>query len=113
MCRRDLGRLVHVATAVAATVAMTGCATQPPRTEAERAADADLAARVDGALQHDSAIYARHIDVEATRGVVRLTGFVWSSNDLYEARRVAATVAGVGNVENQLELVVGGRTGAR
>jgi osmotically-inducible protein OsmY len=113
MRRRDLRLLLHLAIAVAATVAMTGCATQPQRTEAERAADEDLAARVDGALQHDAAIYARHIDVEATRGVVRLTGLVWSSNDLYEARRVAATVAGVGNVENQLELVVGGRTGAR
>jgi osmotically-inducible protein OsmY len=113
MSRRDLCRLLHMATAVAATVAMTGCATQAQRTEAERAADDDLAARVDGALQHDSAIFARHIDVEATRGVVRLTGFVWSSNELYEARRVAATVAGVSNVESQLELMVGGRTGAR
>ena len=113
MSRQDLSRLLPLTIAVAAMATVAGCATYPPRTEAERAADEDLAARVDGALQHDSAIYARHIDVEAARGVVRLTGFVWSSNELYEARRVAATVAGVTHVEDQLELVVGGRTGAR
>ena len=113
MSRQDHSRLLNVAIAVAAMVTVTGCTTQPPRTQAERAADEDLAARVDGALQHDSAIYARHIDVEVTRGVVRLTGLVWSSNDLYEAKRVAATVAGAANVRVELELVVGGRTGAR
>jgi osmotically-inducible protein OsmY len=110
---RDLSRYLHLAIAVAALAAPTGCSTQPPRTDAQRAADDELAARVDEALQHDSAIYARHIDVQASGGVVRLSGLVWSSNDLYEAKRVAAAVAGVTGVQDQLELVVGGRTGAR
>jgi osmotically-inducible protein OsmY len=109
---RKPGRLAPFV-AVIAAVAASGCATQPRRTEGERAADDELAARVDRALLSDSAIYARHIDVDATRGVVRLSGFVWSSDDLYEARRVAANVPGVKAVVDQLELTVGGRTGAR
>jgi len=92
---------------------MASCALQPPRTDAERAADAELGARVDSALMSDSAMYARHVDVDVSRGIVHLSGFVWSSDDLYEARRVAASVSGVKGVVSQLELMVGGRTGAR
>ena len=113
MSRETTDRLFHIAVVVAAAVAVAGCATQSPRTEAERAADAELTARVEQVLLADSAIYARHIDVETTRGVVHLSGYVWSSDDLYEARRVAATVPGVTAVVNQLELVIGGRTGSR
>jgi osmotically-inducible protein OsmY len=109
----DRGRLLHLAVAFAAAVAVTGCATGPPRTEAERTADDALTVRVEQALLADSTIYARHIDVDSTRGVVHLSGLVWSSNDLYEARRVAAAVPGVTAVVDQLELVVGGRSGAR
>jgi len=95
-----------------AAIGLAGCA-QLPRTAAERAADDDLAARVDRALLGDPQMYARHIDVDATRGVVRLSGFVWTSDDLYEAQRVAANVPGVTKVVDQLELMVGGRAGAR
>ena len=112
MRRRMTGGL-FITVAVAAAIAASGCATQCPRTETERLADADLAARVERALLVDSAIYARHIDVDVNRGVVRLSGFVWSSDELYEAQRVAAKVAGVTRVVDQLELSVGGRTGAR
>ena len=111
MRQRMTGGLLTVA--VAAAIAAPGCATQSSRTETERVADADLAARVECALLADSAIYARHIDVDVNRGVVRLSGFVWSSDELYEAQRVAARVAGVTRVVDQLELSVGGRTGAR
>jgi len=103
--------LLIVATSVAMLVA--GCATPNPRTAAERAVDDDLVARVDRALRDDPNIYARHIDIDVNRGVVRLSGFVWTSDDLYAARRVASTVPGVTRVVDQLELMVGGRTGAR
>ncbi len=96
-----------------ASLALAGCAAGIPRTAAQRAADEDVAARVDRALLGDPDIYARHIDVDVTRGVVRLSGFVWTSDDLYEAQRVAANVPGVTKVVDQLELMVGGRAGAR
>jgi osmotically-inducible protein OsmY len=98
---------------VVLTVALGACATQPPRTAAERRADEAIAARVEQALSLDPNIYARHIDVDADRAVVHLSGLVWTNEDLIEARRVAAQVPGVTAVVSQLELVVGGRSGTR
>ena len=112
MSHRSPCRLA-VVIAVAAAVGLTSCAAQTARSEGERAADEALAVCVERALLEDSAIYARHIDVDVTRGVVRLSGFVWTSDDLYEAKRVAANVRGVTAVVDQLELMVGSRTGAR
>jgi osmotically-inducible protein OsmY len=89
------------------------CATQPGRTPAERAMDGALAREVEATLLEDPGIFARHIDVTADRGVVTLSGFVWSTDDLYAAERLAANVPGVTRVDSDLELVVGGRTGAR
>jgi osmotically-inducible protein OsmY len=106
-------RLLYIVAVGAATLSVGGCATQPRRTPAERAADDATAARVEQALSGDPQIYARHIDVDAERGVVRLSGFVWSSEDFFEAKRVAATVPGVTGVISELEMMVGGRTGAR
>jgi osmotically-inducible protein OsmY len=96
-----------------ALLAATGCALQPPRSGPERAADAELAARVAQTLASDAQLYARHIDVDARAGVVRLSGWVYAGEDLYEARRVARSVAGVVAVADELELMVGGRTGSR
>jgi osmotically-inducible protein OsmY len=94
-------------------VAAAGCAGDPPRSANERVADEELVVRVDEALHRDPAVYARHVEVDVRRGVVRLSGFVLSSDDLYEARRVAANVPGVRGVVSELELMVGGRAGAR
>lgn len=98
---------------VAAIGMLCDCAATARRTVEERAADDALAARVEQVLLADSRIYARHIDVDARRGVIRLSGIVWTSDDLYEARRIAGTVPGVTRVVDQLELSIGGRTGAR
>jgi osmotically-inducible protein OsmY len=106
-------RVPYIMVVIAATLSVGACATQPRRTAAERAADDATAARVEQALSGDPQIYARHIDVDAERGVVRLSGFVWSSEDFFEAKRVAATVPGVTGVISELEMMVGGRTGAR
>ena len=106
-------RVLRVFLVVAAMLTVAACATQVHRTLAERGADDDVAARVEQALLRDPRIFARHIDVDAERGVVRLSGYVWSSEDFFEAKRVAATVPGVTAVVSQLEMMVGGRTGAR
>ncbi len=113
MSCQEAGHRLQLIVAVAAALAVTGCASGPPRTAAEHAADDALTARVEQALAADPNIYARHIDVDSTRGVVHLSGYVWSSNELYEAQRIAAAVPGVTEVVDQLELMVGGRTGAR
>ena len=113
MSDRTTNRVLRRAAVALTALAATGCATRLPTSEAERAADAGLAARVEQALLGDSRIYARHVDVDAERGIVRLSGFVYSGEDLYEARRVAATVPGVLSVSSELELIIGGRQGSR
>jgi osmotically-inducible protein OsmY len=99
--------------AFGATLALAGCATAHQRSAAERAADAEVGARVERALLEDPALYARHIDIDVRHGVVRLSGFVWSSDELFEAQRVAASVPGATGVVDRIELMVGGRSGAR
>lgn len=113
MRAKSAGRLLQGVIAVLAALLVTACATHPPRTAAELDADEQLAARVEQALSRDADIYARHIDVDVERGVVRLSGYVWSAEDFFEAKRVAASVPGVTRIVSQLEMVVGGRTGAR
>src|SRR5882724_4897370 len=95
-----IDRMTHLTTvtAVGVSVALGACAAQLPRTADERFADDVVATRVEDALLRDPQIYARHIDVSVERGIVRLSGFVWSGEELYEARRIAATVPGVASV---------------
>jgi osmotically-inducible protein OsmY len=100
------GLLVAACTAAA-------CATAPPRTAAERAVDAGIAAQIEAALLADPTIYARHIDVTVDQGVAYLGGFVWSDEDFRVARRDAASIAGVKSVRTQMDLVRGGISGSR
>jgi osmotically-inducible protein OsmY len=70
-----------------------------------------LAARVAAALDDDPKIYARHVDVYADDGVIHLTGFVFSPNELLYAKNDARSVPGVRGVANELELMRGGLSG--
>jgi osmotically-inducible protein OsmY len=92
-------------------LAAAACTAQPSRTAAEQAADLALSARVERALNADPKVFARHVDVDAEAGVVHLAGYVWSTEELYAVRRIAANVPGVNRVDSQLELLVGGRNG--
>jgi osmotically-inducible protein OsmY len=94
-----------------AAYGVVACSTAPPRTTAERVADADITDRVQAALLADPNIYARHIDVAVDRGVVHLGGYVWEDNDFQTARRDAASVPGVKKVITQMELMRGGVAG--
>jgi osmotically-inducible protein OsmY len=93
-----------VALALVLLGGVLGCDHTPPRTDAEKQTDRELAERVDRALQTDQQLYAKHISVHVAGGVARLTGYVWESPDLLEAKRVAEAVPGVTGVVNDLEL---------
>ena len=95
-----------------AACTVVGCATTAPRTPAERAADAVIAAQVQAALAADPDIYARHIEVAVNRGVVDLGGFVWEAQDFATARRDAASVPGVTTIVTDMDLMRGGIAGA-
>jgi osmotically-inducible protein OsmY len=90
---------------------LAACSSAPHRTEAERVVDAETASRVESALTADPTLFARHIDVSVEGGVVYLGGYVWSVEDLYLARNLAASVPGVRAVSDEMELMRGGGKG--
>ena len=85
-------------------VSVLACTHAPSRTAAQKEADQEIEAQVDKALQDDTLLYAKHINVHSYNGAVRLSGYVWESPDLLEAQRIAEGVKGVTRVENDLEL---------
>ena len=86
---------------VIATVwALVACSTAPPRSPAQRTADAATAARVQAALAAGPNLFARDIVVSVQDGVVNLSGMAWSDDDIQTAGHVASSVAGVKVVNN-------------
>jgi len=82
-----------------------------PGTSITIGADEALAGRVYVALNEDPAYFFRHVDVRVDDGVAYLSGYVWSSDALYRARRIARDVPGVrGVVTSNLELERNGFT---
>ena len=106
MILRSVGRVLRVAIAFQALLWIYACSTTPTdRTEAERAADDEIVARVKVAFLRDLRIYEEHIDVSANRGVVHLSGVISYADDFSETWRVAKSVAGVKKVTSDLQLV--------
>lgn len=94
-----------------AMLMVLGCAT-PQRTSEEQAVDAELAAKVESALSADPRVYARHVDVVVDRRVVHLGGYIWTDSELRFVKADAASVPGVVDVADQIELMRGGISGA-
>lgn len=67
-----------------------------------------MSERVQAALNADTGLFAKHINVRADNGIVRLSGYVWTQPDLEEAQRIAGMVPGVMKVVNDMELERGG-----
>lgn len=98
------GRVFRAGFAVALLFGVVACAGGPPKTDEQRQADREMVERVQAALDADRALYAKHISIRADNGVVRLTGYVWTSPDMIEAEETVAAVPGVTRVLNDLEL---------
>ena len=98
-----MSRFMKCALTVAVVCGLAACASAP-KTDSQRAADKAMAEQVEAALNADRALFAKHIVAHADNGVVRLTGYVWESDDFAEATYVASGVPGVTRVVNDLEL---------
>ena len=103
--------------AVALTVS---CSSAPPKPSAPTAAesmrtelgatDEVLANIVYTQLNADPTYYFRHVDVRVDDGVADLSGYVWSTDAIYAARKIASNVPGVtGVITSQLQLERNGR----
>ena len=77
----------------------------------QSASDELLANAVYAKLNADPNYYLRHVDVRLHNGVAQLSGYVWSTDAIYAARRIARSVPGVTCVATtQLELERNGRS---
>jgi hyperosmotically inducible protein len=66
--------------------------------------DTVITAKVKTALAADTTVAAHDVNVETREGVVQLAGFVNNSTQKQQASEVARRVAGVKQVDNQLEV---------
>jgi hyperosmotically inducible protein len=66
--------------------------------------DATVTAGVKAAIVKDPSLKATEINVETYKGVVQLSGFVSSAENVATAASVARTVNGVKSVKNDLRL---------
>jgi hypothetical protein len=100
--------------AVVATLAVSCAATPPPASMPRGAvsalveqgdADQRLADAVYSALNADPIYFYRHVDVSVADGVADLSGYVWSTDAIYRARKIARGVSGItGVATTHLEL---------
>ena len=103
---------VAALTASCASPRPTGSISPPPAESitSESPADQILANTVYSALNASPIYYFRHVDVGVDDGVAQLSGYVWSTDAIYEARRIASQVPGITAVRtNQLQLERNGR----
>ena len=106
-CRRGavLAAKLLVVTLVAA------CSTAPPKPPEQARAEELTAQRIYAALDADPIYFFRHVDVRVDGTVAHLSGYIWSADALYRAKRIAAQVPGVTRVVNEMELEREGRRG--
>jgi osmotically-inducible protein OsmY len=84
-------------------VTITGCAS--PGQPAEQAiGDTVITAGVKTAIATEPSLKVSDINVETQAGIVQLSGFVSSAEDVASAAAVARTVKGVKSVRNDLRL---------
>ena len=110
----------RTAALIAVTTLTVSCSSAPPKPSVPSAAesmrselgatDDILANTVYSELNANPMYYFRHVDVRVDNGVAHLSGFVWSTDAIYAARKIAMNVPGVTHVTtNQLQLERNGR----
>jgi len=84
---------------------LLGCAsTSKQEGTGEYVDDTVLTGKVKAAIFNDPALSSAEINVETFKGVVQLSGFVNSKEDINKAVRVARSVKGVVSVKNDMRL---------
>lgn len=97
-------RMTIIGLAAFALAGAASAADVPARSAGQTMDDAAITASVKTKLIGDKDTKARQINVETSRGVVQLNGFVDSTAARNEAERVAASTDGVTKVHNNLEV---------
>ena len=92
-------------TATALMMFVVGCASTSTREgTGEYVDDSVITTKVKTAILNDDTLHVGEISVETFKGKVQLSGFVSSAADVNKAAVVAARVAGVKSVTNDLKV---------
>ena len=84
---------------------LLGCAsTSKQEGTGEYVDDTVITSKVKAAIFNDSSLKSAEINVETFKGVVQLSGFVNSREDINKAAQVARGVQGVVSVKNDMRL---------
>lgn len=78
--------------------------TDPKRSVGETVDDATITMKVKTALIADPTVKATDVNVDTSRGVVKLTGVVADQTQVDRAAQIARSVGGVLNVDNNLRV---------
>ena len=86
-------------------MAALGCASSPTHEgTGEYVDDSAITTKVKSAILAEPGLKSAEINVETFKGVVQLSGFVNSREDINNAVRVASAVNGVKSVNNDMKL---------
>lgn len=98
-------RLVPILAIAMLLALFVGCAsTESSSGTGEYIDDTVITTKVKAAIFNESTLKSAEINVETYKGVVQLSGFVNSQDDIDTAVRVARGVKGVKSVTNDMEL---------
>jgi len=95
----------------ASAVLAVACSMAPPKSPEQERADGATTERLYAALDASPIYYFRNVEVNVDYGVARLSGYVWTTDELYHAQQIARTVPGVAGVRNEMELERQGNRG--
>lgn len=96
-------RLLGFLVCIALVIGFVGCASTPTReSTGQYVDDSTITTKVKAAIFNDPTLKVFQINVETFKGVVQLSGFVDSAQNVSKAGEVARGVGGVKSVNNSL-----------
>ena len=102
---KHAGKLLSALFVAVSLVSVVGCASTPQKEgTGEYIDDTVITTKVKAAILNEPTLKSAEINVETFKGVVQLSGFVNSREDVNTAVGVARKVGGVTSVKNDMRL---------
>ena len=102
---KQIGKFLSALFLAIAMVSFVGCAsTSKQESTGQYMDDSVITTKVKAAIFNEPDLKSAEINVETFKGVVQLSGFVNSREDINKAVRVARGVQGVVSVKNDMRL---------
>ncbi|MES2932436.1 MAG: BON domain-containing protein [Pseudomonadota bacterium] len=98
-------KLLSAIFVVSLMTGVVGCASSPTKeSTGQYVDDTVITTKVKAAIFNEPTLKAAEINVETFKGIVQLSGFVRSEDNIAKAIEVARTIDGVKSVKNDMRL---------